>query len=66
MRTKLTIQTLLPLILLLGACSTENTTSPDAAGPPVCSGSGSLSCKQNGLCDLPDGGVCGRGSGSAL
>ena len=41
-------------LLLLGACSTENTTSPDAAGPPVCSGSG------------PDGGVCGRGSGSAL
>ena len=66
MRTKLTIQTLLSLILLLGACSTENPISADAAGPPMCAGSGSLLCHRDGRCDLPDGGVCELGSGSDL
>ena len=60
------MKTILTLIILLGACSTENPTSPDAAGPPMCAGSGSMLCNHAGRCDLPDGGVCELGSGSAL
>jgi len=51
---------MLLLTLIAAACGADRAPAPDAAMLPACPGSGALLCTHGGICNLPDGGTCGR------